>query len=118
MSAKAIQQGHNTSNIKEIIENIATKSREVAELFELSPQLRERVHAMITSFPTLPNNIEAIILYYIRVLEYFETYEIDQFDPCLDRVEQKIERLKGELNLNYNIHQNVQLKARQVLAYS
>lgn len=119
-SRQKLQQApaDNVDKGKNIVESIAEKSKELAEAFNISPDWKEKVLNMVSSFPNLPNTIEDMLIYYARTIEYFELKELDPFDPRLDRVEQKLEALSGKLGLHYETSKNVQLKARQLLAYN
>jgi len=100
-----------------VIEQIIIKSKEIQEHLRTSPEFKEKVINMVESFPGLPNTIEDMILYYLRTLEYYDLYELDPFDPRLERVEQKLEQLSSRLGLQYETSKNVKLKARQLLSY-
>jgi len=105
-----------SSNLNEVL-NIASK--EIQEVFSITPEWKEKVINMIKAFPNLPNTIEDMVMYYIRNIEYFELYTLDPFDPRLDRIEQKLSILREKLGLQSETSKNVQLKARQLtLAYA
>jgi len=101
---------------KIIIEVMPSSKKDINEFIQ--PEWKEKVLHMIKSFPHLPNSIEDMIQYYTQTFEYFALYELDPFDPRLDRVEQKLELLSRRLGLHYEVSKTVKLKARQLLAYN